>query len=397
MSPIRDLAEQQSIFLYNRNFYLPILSLYFLLSPFYFFDSGLPQLSDLTLMTMFVFLIFSRPLTVYRSYNLLVFTGICFVSYIIIVNSFWAFWLSDFTVLYASLFYMFNIMTVILFLLLYEKLGPLLFKVVYISITTSVILQFGLSFFFSSGSYRESLFYNNPNQLGYANLVSLAIILITYQSVKRGRIWFFVAVTGCLVLIAASLSKAATISGAVMFVTWLLLSKHWSVKINTMLIAVVFAFLFVTVPSFQESFKENERVTKLESRLNDIGQANDDNPANRGYDRIINDSEYLVFGAGEGAYTRFDTKLSGYEIHSTFGNLLFSYGVIGMVLFIALIVLSVYRRPLAMSSPLFFILLYGIAHNGIRNTIFWIFLSLLFLSRIYVKEGKEGDDHANVH
>ncbi|MCA1012705.1 hypothetical protein [Halobacillus halophilus] len=389
MRDLRDLGFQQNIDQFNRYFYTVLLFVYFMLSPFYLFSSGLPQLSDFTLVSMFVFLIFSRPLLIYQSYKLMMFTGVCFAGYTIFVNSFWSFWLSDYSILYSSAFYVFNIMTVFVFLLLYEKLGDYLFKIVYLSISISTVLQFFLSFFFTSGQYRESLFYNNPNQLGYASLASLGIILITSHVMNRGRLWFLLSVISCLVLIAASLSKAATISGGLMLITWIILSRRWSVKVNALLVAMVIGFIFFTMPELTQEIADVELISNLDDRMNDIGKANDDNPANRGYDRIINDSEYLVFGAGEGAYTRFDSKLSGYEIHSTFGNLFFCYGLIGLLLFLFIIAQSISRKSLAHSSPLFFVLLYGIAHNGIRNTIFWVLISLIYLSYYSIENAKE--------
>jgi hypothetical protein len=388
------LAEHHTALKCNK-FYSAMLYLYFLLSPFYLLSSGLPQMADMVLILTFLVVLFSR-IVIFQSYKVMFFIGITFTAYIFIINTFWAYWLSDISIIFSSAYYIYNIMSLFTFFLLFEKLGIRLFRIIYFAVSASVILQFILSLFFNSGQYRESLFYNNPNQLGYASLVSLAILLVTFQAVKRGKWLLLISLTCNLVLIAASLSKAANISGWLMIIIWIIVSKQWSVKVTTMMVTGMLAIFFVTVPDLAEIITGTELVQKLDARMADIGHANDDNPALRGYDRIVNHPEYLIFGSGEGAYSRFDSQLSGYEIHSTFGNLFFSYGFVGLLIFLIIILMSIYRTHLVDCSPLFFVLLYGIAHNGIRSTIFWVLLSLIYLCSTYRCKGKEEGHNANI-
>ena len=90
-------------------------------------------------------------------------------------------------------------------------------------------------------------------------------------------------------------------------------------------------------------------------RISRIGLDGDDNFNGRGYDRLVKYSQYLLFGAGEGDYSRFGYDI---EIHSTLGNILMSYGIIGLLLFVTMIILAIQSNKWRDSYIIFFIFLY---------------------------------------
>ena len=94
----------------------------------------------------------------------------------------------------------------------------------------------------------------------------------------------------------------------------------------------------------------------------------------RGMDRIYEHPEYLVAGAGEGYYLRFHhNKL---EIHSSAANLVFSYGLMGTILFL------IFLRWLSVAAGTRLTLLmipslsYSLFHQGMRARPFWILLAI---------------------
>lgn len=95
----------------------------------------------------------------------------------------------------------------------------------------------------------------------------------------------------------------------------------------------------------------------------------------RGYYRITEYPEYWILGAGEGAYLERFGRIM--EFHSTLGNIQVSYGIIGLILFLKFLYLALKNNKFRDWYILFCILIYGITHNGIRNSLFWIFLALL--------------------
>ena len=81
-----------------------------------------------------------------------------------------------------------------------------------------------------------------------------------------------------------------------------------------------------------------ETVANLQQRLEGIGAQKDNSLLDRGYNRLLNNPGYLILGAGEGDYERLDPDPTQpleelyKEFHSTLGNILMSYGVIGFVI-----------------------------------------------------------------
>jgi hypothetical protein len=100
----------------------------------------------------------------------------------------------------------------------------------------------------------------------------------------------------------------------------------------------------------------------------------------RGYDRIWTYREYILTGAGEGDVNRFrDTPNGPGEVHSSFPTVLFSYGIVGMILFGTFA-----WRVLKGATPRAWLMLlptlaYSSAHNGLRFTMLWVLLAIFVI------------------
>ena len=84
----------------------------------------------------------------------------------------------------------------------------------------------------------------------------------------------------------------------------------------------------------------------------------------------------------------------GYEIHSTFAMILTAYGIIGFLIFSLLILVWILdikrsyglRGAICICAPA---LLYGLTHNGIRFSMFWVLFAIsIFLSNNLIKQNK---------
>ena len=105
-----------------------------------------------------------------------------------------------------------------------------------------------------------------------------------------------------------------------------------------------------------------------------MGSAGDDNASGRGYNRIWEWPEYAWLGNGEGALERFGED---HEIHSTMGTLFFSYGPIGLFLFLTIFIRFFFTKGLASVLPFIPIFAYSLTHQGYRFSLFWLLLSLV--------------------
>jgi hypothetical protein len=97
----------------------------------------------------------------------------------------------------------------------------------------------------------------------------------------------------------------------------------------------------------------------------------------RGYFAIA-DGSWLEFVFGLGADGV--TARLGNEVHSTFGGVVNNYGLVGLILFMVPIVwwLAILRDAFGLKGVAYIAgpsLLYGLTHNGIRFTPFWLLYS----------------------
>jgi len=351
-----------------------LLITYLISKPFYLFPSGGLQIADLI---MLVILLYNFTLTRWRvldkSYSLI---AMLFLFYVTVINLI-SITLYGFDIMYIKniFFYTFNIM---IFITMVELISRKKITISHIltGITLSLVVQFMMFalFSFSLSGSRVELFFNNPNQLGYYGLISGVLILLIMDLTESKKIhWIALMIAAFAVLI--SLSKAAIVSFAVAIAFYFLIrfGKHYKKVILVFLIVLLVPLL----TQADSKIEVDEFKTALVTRISNIGRDSDDSLAYRGYDRIGNHKEYIIFGSGEGNYERFDSVIRGGEIHSTLANILFSYGIVGLMIF-SWLILKIYRNQVQIFTYTFFpIILYGITHNGIRSSLLWIMLSLI--------------------
>ncbi len=335
------------------------------------------------LVVLFAFILFKMPSEFLKSIkeNKRI---MIFMIYITYVNLIWLILTEDISFFIYTLFYLFNVLLFYSTYLLYEN-SLISSKIIRVSILFTLLIQFvfllksGLSF-----NTRNMLFFNNPNQLGYFAIAILNIYFILGVNQKiedRGRLEIVQNILVYIlsfILILFSSSKASIFSYILilMFILYIeLIERVNSLKIfisAILALSLVTAFIvnFNTISNMAEN-------TALFNRTEKIGTESDDSLAGRGYDRIIEYPKYLLFGAGEGDFKRFALSHHKGELHSTVANILFSYGLIGFIIFVSFFLNSKFyiKRVLFYMSP---ILLYGLSHNGIRSPLFWIALAISF-------------------
>lgn len=346
---------------------LGCLFAYLLLKPFYFGSSGTPQISDAVL-TVAMILAFLTPAGLLNSVNRRVLSSALFFAlYLAVINLTWSLWLADWQILLYAAFALFNFGLLATYMKAAAMSRSNCLKTIAYATSASTVLQAALSLVSaSSTAARETLFFNNPNQLGYWALLSASIFLICTRHVQV-RTYVQIVTLLCLAYMAAlSLSKAAMISFA------LLLGVHLLRRPKLVIVAFAVAGGVLVFSS------EPEIVDRVSARLEDIGGQLDDSASGRGYDRIANYPEYLLLGAGEGGFDRFPGVK--FELHSTFGTILFSYGLVGCGLFL-FFMRRVYQSgggvQFTYLVPAF---LYGLTHQGLRFSLIWLLFGVVAAS-----------------
>ena len=376
-----------------------LFCLYFILKPFYFWTSGLPQVSDAILLIMTVLYLFKDRFIISFSKKSKIFicTSLVFVLYVIFINTIWSLILNgNLEVFTASAFYIYNFVVSLMVLMLYYEYQDVFYKYMYKSILISIFMQ--LVIYLASGGFdgtRSLGFFNNPNQLGYHNLLMLAFLIMISQRKKLKTGLYLTSVLSTLILCFSSLSKAAIIAYAGMLFYYSFIKMMAKTFDKKAFIYMLIATLIISAAYYfnREVIASNQLYISVMNGVSTIGMDRDDNLAGRGYYRLIHYPQYLIFGAGEGEYLRFKYYI---EFHSTLGNILMSYGIIGLFLYLASIIFAIKNNGWKDTYIIFFIFLYGLTHNGIRNTLLWILVASISGEDIstnavkYNSLGKEG-------
>lgn len=357
---------------------------YTLLNPFYFWGSGLPQISDFILLFIiswaFLTALSTRSTVGKKStgpssrQSYFILLGL-FVYYAILVNLTWAMGHSDkSSFLRNSLFLLFNFLTFASFTYIYSRFRAEFSRFFYLALSASLSIQ-ALSAIILLGSQgqRTRLFFNNPNQLGYFALLCACLLSVLFIHNSRRHLLHVTNLFICVFLTAASLSRGAIVATvfvvicSIVFQTEnLKLKLRFSIKKIGMYLAFsIGSLLFLNGPI-------SILMSSWQERAQTKGLSSGEGLGDRGYERIVENVEYWIFGAGEGGFSRFDTSM---ELHSLIGNIYFSYGLIGFALFFSALIAIIYRHP---SSLIVFtaVMLYSFSHNGLRDGFFWVLIAL---------------------
>jgi hypothetical protein len=348
---------------------------YQLLVPFYFmgrtlnpgtqkFESGVPQIADYYFVIIALLVFFKLPVRFPRAATAIVAAIAAFVGYTALINSIWAAELEDTSLLKSTMFYAYDCVLFATCLMLYGAFKEQFLRFTLAGVSASIILQAVLSPFVQDfATSRQALFFNDANQLGYYCLLAATIFVAgarrfavpwSYQAVFYAALIYLAAISQC---------RAALLALAVLAVVAFL---DRPVRLLVAVGALGAIYSLVTL---------NPTVLgKGEERL--VVEGRYDSMEARGYDRILNHPEYVLFGAGEGAYNRFRSTLFGSEIHSAFGTLLFSYGIPGLLIFCsALLLIAAKDAKTAMYLVPTFV--FVTAHHGLRFAFFWTVMAFI--------------------
>lgn len=334
------------------------------LYPIYLFDPGLPQVSSAVVILAILVALAAGFRVPVGSYPFVKYLG-WFLWYVCVVNITWAVLSDSFRMLIPPFFYLFNGMVFILGLCLYERAGIRFLRVTQHAFAFSVLAQLVLLLILGPSTGRETIFFANPNQLGYFALVSAAVVLTLADRLGTPT-WYRGATLGmCLFLVMVSTSFAAI--GGFALLLMLALQRR-----PGMLVLAALGFV-VLLSMWEADLFITKRIGYEKGELEGTSFM-----ASRGYDRILNHPEHIFVGAGEGNYRLYRSSIGKHEIHSSFGTLLFCYGIIGTTLFVLFLIFLARTAGLRYAQYLVPVFLYGIAHQGLRSTMLWIFIATLY-------------------
>jgi hypothetical protein len=346
---------------------LIVWALFVLMIPLYIAPSGLPQPGDALVFVLLAIALFSRHRRLDRSTRAIVRALLWFTLWVALVNYGWAviLWkfdrLKDFVI--HPFFYLFNALLFFSGLVIARRDRVTFLRVTSGVLYVSILAQLVASFVYRRGMYRDDGFFNNANQLGYFALLAACVFALTQRAIGVRRWIAGLGVAACAYLATLSGSRAALVGIAILLFIMLFANPR------TIIIASLVAVAVISLGGPLATAIDN--ISERSQSLSRHGTFSEE----RGYDRIWKNPEYLITGAGEGEYQRFVKEgENGRELHSSFGSVLFSYGILGSLLFFVFLARVFKRTSVRDKAILVAGLSFALAHQGLRFTMFWVVL-----------------------
>jgi hypothetical protein len=334
-------------------------------SPIYVLSSGLPQPSDV-IVAVVIALVFVTAPKVNPTAALL---ALAWFAYVFIVNVSWWTIERDMRFLLSAAYYGFNLMTMLTvasmlmtrpdMFVRWSRAGLLIALSLEVLVTPLI-----------GGGLRMAGTFNNPNQLAYwAILIATCWLALKPRENLHALDFGVLAAAAMLCLLSGSRGGALAVAllMGMAIVLQGIRPRLWPAIVVLGIIGAMFAAHWLVLIEEQAAIQRF-----AENRPHDTLAA-------RGYDRIWLFPQYIIVGAGEGAFERFAHLSQGgnNEIHSTPATILFSYGIVGACVLGALLWWVFGRAELRHVAYLAPAIFYGLTHNGTRAGLLWAFFGIV--------------------
>ena len=376
-----------------------LLLLFILLRPFYVRASGQVQPADGFLMLYFF-------CTVYRDFKAQVLIPnikknklfYIFLVLAIMINAFYHKVVPDPRFLFSSLYLVY--MGVVVYSYDSGINKGLIDKIRYI-LYGNLMIQFliyssGLGRLYyelwEEGATRYMGTFTDPNQFGFYIFIVLLFAYLTKHEKMDTYLFPITSIMG-IFLVIQSKSLAAFLGLAVLYTLALLRFISEKFRVNKVILCVMLiltttgvVYYFIPTSDFRIEDVEYTTVNRIRYKIYNIIYADGikDILRERAAEKIINYPEYFIYGAGEGNYERYYPEPVN-EIHSSFINLFFSYGLIPFA-----ILMGWFKKRLkglnAVSLVCFItILMESMFLVNYRQALFWV----LWITLFYLNEPKQ--------
>lgn len=351
------------------------IGVYLIGKMFYVLGGGAAQPADFALAGVAVFL--SPPRALGRAAREQILLTML-IAWIVSVNVGWSLLTGQPDFLVSSAYYLFNFLIVAAIFGVRERDPEAFDRIVTTFLRVSIAIQFAMVVVRGGHSLgaRSHGSFENPNQLSYWCVCALSILLVLRRNRTRpGDIPFLVMALWCQLASASRAGLGATLL-LLMIWGWFALRDPLKRLIGGML-ALLLVLAVAAAPTLRSEANGSATLSTVTGRLTREETTSEWDVRN--YSRIVDHYIYVVLGAGEGQLSRFsdDDGDATLEIHSTFGTLLFAYGVVGLALFCLFLLWLAIRLPAGIAVYLAPAIVYGLTHQGLRFSFFWILVGIL--------------------
>ena len=320
-----------------------LLLLYIITKPFYLWASGLPQISDIILAVAFAFTFLTyRPKVIGNIIRQNIHFFI-FLIFVIVINLLYSIYYADIDFNMKSLYYIFDALGIIVFSIFFEN-NQSSKKILRTGFAIALIMQL-VMFFTPFGRYYGGTRYmgsfNDPNQFAYFCLLSYSFIYLLTSSKNRINSSNFLFLLITVYLIFQSSSTGMLLGASIFIVLFLANIVKTIVNKPKKYLPYIFSIIILAIPivcvisvipatnGYMDRIVNSQIFSRIkEKTVQASGQANASLWEERGYDRMQYYPQYIIYGAGEGQYERFEKAYQHLEFHATLPSILFCYGIL---------------------------------------------------------------------
>lgn len=384
------------------------LYLYLILKPYYFKTSGSLQISDTFILIAFIFTIINLPkhnmidAKLAKNYKLL----LIFFTSIILINTIYYGIYDDVSFIKSSLYYVFIGIGIFIFIFKYKD--EKLLKNYYIIFIIDIIIQIVI-YLLGVGKYLGTTRYmgtfNDPNQFGFFMIMAIMYMYTIENILKLKRRAILIYIIAIYLIIASSSMGMLLALGTFLLIQPLyiignfkkIIIKHKNkifLIIGIVIILAVFIILLYNIDyGFRSKAKDFINENILESQIfmrvlqktDKLADGANSFLEDRHLDKFFNNLQYVLYGAGEGNWSRFGNNNG--EIHSTLPSILFCYGILPTIILLKWIYNNLKGLKLRELSVYIAILIESFTLINHRQLIVWF---LIILANCYkIKERNE--------
>ena len=375
--------------------------IFLLLKPYYIFGSGGLQFADIFLILSAIIalsLLFlnrrsnSSAKSVIRDNRFFV----IFTFLAIAINVCYFVTLGKASFLLSSSYLIFNLVAVTLFSYLSRDKSFLsrissIFEIHLV--VQTIIFLLGIGRMYDETRYMGTM--NDPNQFGFFVFITFLYIYVIRHWLNARSTRTLLALVLALFLIALS-GSTGMILGIGFFVVAILCYAFLQIgrtrystiqRIAYICSIAITSFIFIIMPawslvrgesSISEVLSEQVIIERISNKASSGGTTNgltfwED----RGYDKLYLYPQYILFGAGQGEYSRFVKAAMPLEVHATLPAILFVYGFIPC----GILIIWIYRRlkdaPVYAKVALIALIVESFTLLNQRQSLFWMFVVLV--------------------
>lgn len=390
----------------SRNTIISILIIAtFSMLPIYLFQSGGFQIVDVIIILLSSALLITITHSEVQTGLYLTGPFIPFVSWVIIVNSYYATEaISETGYLLSTIQLVFGFYILFSFSVAFKRIlsNPQGISCLYWGLLAACITPWLLEA--KSKTIRNALSFNNPNQLAYYAILILSILLfvnlLDTKTRSKNTIHWILNITVIVfsnIFILVSASRAGTIVIILLDICLLYILFKEYTKLFVLLVVMLLSIFVISKYSGAMFTLKSQHTTTQADRIQTINyrfsRINVTENLSKRLSYIKNDKDFdILFGNGGRKFVHEKEKsvedMYMREVHNALMEIYDSYGVVGTVLFLGGSIVFITRLGNFPPKWLFFItlMLYNVSHNGIRFRSMWIAIALISVVSLMKKD-----------